>query len=275
MDPDGTHQQILAHGLRNAVDLQYIPNLDRGSLFATNMGDDHLGERLPEDTFFELDSNRHPGPITAAHLYRRTTAGPPATSPTANPHSIPRRSPKHPGPDAADIAPKTPPTPPRAPTTDSVYGKQSGVAVAGTNLAAQIHDDANLPNLGPVPEPLSSCKNVPPAYTTFFAHSSPLGLAWFAADNPTLTNTFLVALHGASRPRIGTGYRVVRFSAASRKPEDVITGFLTLDDDGKPLVHGRPCGILSTAPDAFFLTDDYLGLIYYIFPKSQTPSPIN
>ena len=66
MDPDGSHQQILAHGLRNAVDLQYIPNLDRGSLFATNMGDDHLGERLPEDTFFELDSNRRPGPITAA-----------------------------------------------------------------------------------------------------------------------------------------------------------------------------------------------------------------
>src|SRR5579875_443030 len=64
MDPDGAHQQIVAHGMRNAVDLRYIPDLDRGALFATDMGDDHLGTGEPEDTFFELDSNAHPGPLT-------------------------------------------------------------------------------------------------------------------------------------------------------------------------------------------------------------------
>jgi len=284
MDPDGSHQQILAHGLRNAVDLQYIPNLDRGSLFATNMGDDHLGERLPEDTFFELDSNRHPGPITAA-------AAPNYGWPTCyfgNGYPIHDVTPlpsDH-GPKDKVIAPKPAgapvrnpanatksPTPQPASSSDSVYGNQAGVAAAGTNLAAQVHDNKDLADLGPVPEPLASCKNVPAAYATFAAHSSPLGFAYFGSTNPILRNTFLVALHGASRPSIGTGYRVVRFTNRDHKAEDFITGFLTLDDTGKPLVHGRPCGILSTAPDTFFLTDDYLGLIYYVFPKHSPSNP--
>ncbi|HLI75857.1 MAG TPA: hypothetical protein VKV02_02850, partial [Acidobacteriaceae bacterium] len=47
MDPDGSHQQLVARGVRNAVDLRYIPDLDGGSLFATNMGDDHLGTGEP------------------------------------------------------------------------------------------------------------------------------------------------------------------------------------------------------------------------------------
>ena len=83
-----------------------------------------------------------------------------------------------------------------------------------------------------------------------------------------LHNSFLVALHGASHPHIGTGYRVVRFSPSDRKPHDFITGFLTVVH-GKPVVHGRPCGILRTGPDSFLLTDDYLGLIYSIYPRAQ------
>ena len=62
MDPDGSHQEILARGLRNAVAMEYIPSIDGGALFATNMGADHLGDGDPEDTFFELDSNAHPVP---------------------------------------------------------------------------------------------------------------------------------------------------------------------------------------------------------------------
>ena len=34
----------------------------------------------------------------------------------------------------------------------------------------------------------------------------------------------------------------------------------------KRVVHGRPCGILRVGPNSFLLTDDYLGLIYYIRP---------
>jgi glucose/arabinose dehydrogenase len=259
MDPDGSHVRIVAHGLRNAVDLRYIPDLDGGSLFATNMGDDHLGDQAPEDTFFELDSNSHPGPIAA-------TPTPNYGWPTcyfANGKAKLDTSPlpANPGPDDKATAPK-----PSADPNDSVYGKQTGVAAAGTNLAAQSHATANVPNLGPVPAPLTDCSGVPSAYTTFAAHSSPLGLAYFAADNPTLGNTFLVALHGASHPHIGTGYRVVRFSATNHKPEDFITGFLTREA-GKPTVHGRPCGLLRIAPDTFLLTDDTLGLIYVVFPR--------
>ncbi len=52
---------------------------------------------------------------------------------------------------------------------------------------------------------------------------------------------------------------------ADRKPRDFITGFLTFAN-GKPVVHGRPCGILRVGPDRFLLTDDYLGLVYYVRP---------
>jgi len=261
MDPNGSHQRIVAHGLRNAVDLRFIPELDRGALFATNMGDDHLGDKLPEDTFFELDANAHAGPIAAATApnYGWPTcyfAGGKATLDTTP-------LPENPGPEARVIAPKPVTT---DQPDDSVYGKQNGVAAAGTNLAAQVHANANVPTLGPVPEPLTTCKDVPPAYTTFAAHSSPLGMAYFPASDSTVGNAFLVALHGAGHPRIGTGYRVVRIATADHRPQDFITGFLTREA-GKPVVHGRPCGLLRIGPDSFLLTDDKLGLIYAVFPK--------
>jgi glucose/arabinose dehydrogenase len=153
---------------------------------------------------------------------------------------------------------------------DSVYGKQDGMAGQGTMLAAS-GGKTNIPDpdakLGPVPAPLTSCNSVPAAYTTFTAHSSPLGLAFFGPGNPTLHDTFVVALHGASHPRIGTGYRVVQFSPADRTPRPFITGFLTTVA-GKAVVHGRPCGLLRLGPDTFLLTDDYLGLVYYIHPRN-------
>ena len=48
----------------------------------------------------------------------------------------------------------------------------------------------------------------------------------------------------------------------SRKPRDFITGFLV---NGK--VKGRPCGILRVGKDAFLLTDDLDGVIYYVHAK--------
>ena len=83
-----------------------------------------------------------------------------------------------------------------------------------------------------------------------------------------LSDSFLVALHGASHPGIGTGYRVVRFTPSDRKPRDFITGFLTIEN-GKPVVHGRPCGILRLGKDSFLLSDDYLGIIYFIHPREN------
>ena len=65
MDPDGKHHGTVAIGLRNAVGLAFFPGLDGGSLFATNMGADHLGDGEPEDTFFELDSNSPAGTLAS------------------------------------------------------------------------------------------------------------------------------------------------------------------------------------------------------------------
>ncbi|MGC2618137.1 MAG: hypothetical protein WA414_03795 [Acidobacteriaceae bacterium] len=250
MDPDGQHPTLIAQGMRNAVDLHAVPALN-GALFATNMGDDHLGDRLPEDTFFQVD----PSPSAPLNFGWPTcyfAHGKPVQDSTPLPSIT----------NAKAIAP----TPAQS---DSVYGKQSGVAAAGSNLTAGGgHSAEPDPNaaLGHAPAPLASCEHVPPAYTTFAAHSSPLGFAFFPQGDSLLHDSFLVALHGASHPRIGTGYRVVRFSPTDRKPRDFITGFLTMLN-GKPLVHGRPCGILRIAPDTFLLTDDYLGLVYYIHPR--------
>ncbi|MGB6870666.1 MAG: hypothetical protein WBD93_13710 [Acidobacteriaceae bacterium] len=252
MDPDGRNPKLIAQGMRNAVDLHAVPDLN-GALFATNMGDDHLGDQLPQDTFFQVD----PDPSTPIN-YGWPTCYFAAGKPVHDTTPLPTLS-----------NPKTTAPVPPAAASDSVYGSQSGVAAAGTNLTAGGgHAFAPDPNaaLGHAPPPLASCEHVPAAYTAFYAHSSPLGFAYFGPANPLLRDTFLVALHGASHPHIGTGYRVVRFTPSDRTPRDFITGFLT-HAHGRPIVHGRPCGLLQIAPDTFLLSDDYLGLVYIVNPR--------
>ena len=268
MNPDGSGQHIVAYGIRNAVDLRFVPGLDGGALIATDMGDDHLGPKAPEDTFFELDANNHPGPIRAAEApnYGWPTcyfaSGKPVHDTTPLPEMPPPGDPNTESERPADAAKSTD-------TTDTSYGAQPGMYKQGTLLAAADgRTEVTDPNaaLGTVPAPLTHCDGVPAAYTTFAAHSSPLGAAFFGPNNPELHGDFLVALHGASRPSIGAGYRVVRFSPEDRTSQPFITGFLTEGPAGKPVVHGRPCGLLRVAPDTFLLTDDKLGLVYYIHP---------
>ncbi len=275
MDMNGEHQELVAQGLRNAVDLRFVPDLDGGALFATNMGDDHLGTGEPEDTFFELDSNAHPGPLAEADA----GAGSGATHGHIANYGWPTCYFAH-GKAALDTTPLPSMPPPGDPSTeaerpasaaDTSYGAQPGMYGQGTLLPAGGKGGVADPDahLGAVPAPLTSCANVPPAYDAFAAHSSPLGLAYFGNGNPILGGNFLVALHGASHPSIGTGYRVVRFSPGNRLPEAMITGFLTTGSDGKPAVHGRPCGMLRLGPDRFLLTDDRLGLVYLIQPRTH------
>ncbi len=256
MNPDGSDAKIVAQGIRNAVGLLSAPEMDGGALFATNMGADHLGDKLPEDTLFKIDT----------HADHAVNYGWPACY-FAEGKAMHDSTPL---PSMDDPAMKAHTDAPARRADDSVYGKQRGVAEAGTNLAAGGGHAAGAdPNaaLGHAPEPLKSCEGLPQPYTWFAAHSSPLGIERFSAADPNLNESFLVALHGASHPRIGVGYRVVRFTAADRKPEDFITGFLTFKD-GKPMVHGRPCGLFRVGPDSFLLTDDYLGLVYAIYPHS-------
>ncbi len=57
MDADGKNQRIIAHGLRNAVGLKYA----NGQLFATNMGQDKLGDSKPEDNLYRVEENKNYG----------------------------------------------------------------------------------------------------------------------------------------------------------------------------------------------------------------------
>ncbi|MCA1849903.1 MAG: glucose/sorbosone dehydrogenase, partial [Acidobacteria bacterium] len=70
--------------------------------------------------------------------------------------------------------------------------------------------------------------------------------------------SFLVALHGSSVARLGRGYRVAQLRRGA-PPVDFITGFAR-----RGRVFGRPADVLRVAPDAFFLTDDHAGVIYYV-----------
>jgi glucose/arabinose dehydrogenase len=107
-----------------------------------------------------------------------------------------------------------------------------------------------------------NCRSVPVAYEVFDAHSSPLGLEIFGANNPTLGGDALVALHGSTKKSLNRGYRVVRIENAKAAAEDFITGFI---DQGQ--INGRPVDILNVAPDAFLLTDDRAGAIYFVYKK--------
>jgi glucose/arabinose dehydrogenase len=109
-----------------------------------------------------------------------------------------------------------------------------------------------------------NCRKVAVAYFAFDAHSSPLGFDYFDAGNgDELKDSFLVALHGSTKESLKRGYRVVRLRKSGAGPsanEDFIDGFLQA---GKVL--GRPVDILSLGPDTFLLTDDYAGVVYYVY----------
>jgi glucose/arabinose dehydrogenase len=122
---------------------------------------------------------------------------------------------------------------------------------------------------------IMNCRNVPLAFAAFDAHSSPLGFEFFDSldlgpvpksgyDGP-LRDSFLVALHGSTKESLNRGYRVVRLPPgrkASDRPEVFIDGFLS---GGK--INGRPADLLSFGINGFLLTDDYAGVVYYIYQK--------
>jgi glucose/arabinose dehydrogenase len=110
-----------------------------------------------------------------------------------------------------------------------------------------------------------SCKKVPRAYTAFDAHSSPLGFESFGQQAPAgLAGSFLVALHGSTKKRLGHGYRLARVDGPGAPPVDFVTGFLRA---GK--VYGRPADVLSFGPGGFLFTDDAAGVVYYVYENGK------
>ena len=105
------------------------------------------------------------------------------------------------------------------------------------------------------------CSTVPSALTPFPAHSSPLGLEYFNSDNASdLAGSFLVALHGSTKKTLRRGYKVVRIKE-NGSSTDFITGFF----DG--VIYGRPADVFSFGKDEFLVTDDYSGVVYYVYKK--------
>ena len=105
------------------------------------------------------------------------------------------------------------------------------------------------------------CRRVPQAYAAFTAHSSPLGLEYFDSNNnssASLTNYFLVALHGSSDHKLKRGHSIVRVRRGAPL-EDFINGF---QQNG--MIYGRPADIMRLGPDAFLFTDDHRGVVYYV-----------
>ncbi len=109
----------------------------------------------------------------------------------------------------------------------------------------------------------SGCKGVPLAYATFPAHASALGFDYFDAKtkDPTIQNSFLVALHGSTDEKIGHGYKIV-IMRKGKKLEDFISGFLK-----GSTVFGRPCGIMKLDENSFLFSDDKFGIVYFVRRK--------
>ncbi len=119
------------------------------------------------------------------------------------------------------------------------------------------------------------CDDVPLAFAAFDAHSSPLGFEFFnsldmapalkSAYGDLLRDSLLVALHGSTKKRLNRGYRVVRIQTGRKNadwPEDFINGFFAA---GK--INGRPVDVMSFGVDGFLLTDDFAGVVYYVYKK--------
>lgn len=195
MDPDGSHSRIVVKNVRNAVGLLW--DQTSSSLLATNMGDDQLGDKAPEDTLLRFSADE----IVAAF-----TSGKPIDA-----------------------------------------GWPACYVEGG-----KIHPD---PELG---KTAGACAAVKVPLTGFAAHSSPLGVEKVA------NGEYLIALHGAGHPRVGTGYRVISVTENDWKAKDFMTGFLETSA-GRSHVIGRPCGIMRLDNDRYLITDDLLGAIYVVF----------
>lgn len=106
-------------------------------------------------------------------------------------------------------------------------------------------------------------KAIPPAFS-FRAHNAPLGITFVRnADAPAeLRNAALVALHGSWNRSQKDGYKVVSLhwlEDGTIAERDFLWGFLEGDE-----VIGRPVDIAEGPDGAFYISDDYAGIIYRV-----------
>ncbi len=97
----------------------------------------------------------------------------------------------------------------------------------------------------------------------FAAHSAPLGLDYFSNfKDANLKNSFLICLHGSAIYYKQRGYSIVK-QVRGTTQETVVSGFL--QGSSEKYKFGRPCDILMHDENSFFFTDDYNGVLYYVY----------
>jgi glucose/arabinose dehydrogenase len=97
------------------------------------------------------------------------------------------------------------------------------------------------------------------------AHSAPLGFDYFKNfDDSLLSNSFITALHGSTSVWRQRGNAVVQMMPNGSYRE-IVTGFLQGKTEDKRF--GRPCDVIQWGNNAFFISDDKNGVIYYIWKE--------
>jgi glucose/arabinose dehydrogenase len=113
--------------------------------------------------------------------------------------------------------------------------------------------------------------SIPPAHP-FRAHNAPLGMSFIRGDGvpDDYRGAALVALHGSWNRTRKDGYKVVSLhwhSDGSIEERDFATGF-ELDED----VIGRPVDVVEGPDGAFYVSDDYAGVIWRIVYGDESRS---
>lgn len=105
--------------------------------------------------------------------------------------------------------------------------------------------------------------SIPPVHG-FAAHNAPLGITFVRQSDPPaeLEGAALVALHGSWNRTVKDGYEVVSLhwdDSGTVEERAFLTGF-NLDDD----VIGRPVDVAEGSEGAFYVSDDYAGVVYRV-----------
>lgn len=114
-------------------------------------------------------------------------------------------------------------------------------------------------DFGATPE---RCANDTPPTLNIQAHSAPLGIAFYDANQfpAEYRGNAFVAYHGSWNRSKKTGYKVVRVPIRGTKAEEPID-FMTGFEDG---ALGRPVGVIVAPDGSLFVTDDTHGTIWRI-----------
>ncbi len=103
------------------------------------------------------------------------------------------------------------------------------------------------------------------------AHSAPLGIAFYAADQfpANYKGDAFVTLHGSWNRSKLTGYKVVRLLMKDGKPTGVYEDFLVGFVGGDGHVWGRPVGVAVTHDGSLLVSDDGSGSIWRVSYKGK------